>query len=47
MIKNDGDQHNAGEKKTELPRHAVAEKTCGELQKSPIGNKTACHKNEP
>ena len=47
MIKNDGDQHNAGEKETELPRHAVAKKTCGELQKPCVGNKTHCHKNEP
>src|SRR6478736_9733047 len=46
MIKNDGDQHNAGEKETELPRHGVAEKTCGELQKPRVGNETHCNENE-
>jgi hypothetical protein len=31
MIKNDKDKHNAGEKETESPRHAVAKKRCRDL----------------
>src|SRR4029077_20780545 len=47
MLKNDKDQHDGREKKTGLPRHAVAKKTFSELQKPSIGNETHSDKNEP
>jgi len=38
VIKNDKYEHNDGEKKTGLPRHLVAKKTCGELHKPRVGD---------
>jgi hypothetical protein len=47
VIKKEKYEHNGGEKKTGLPRHLVAKKTCGELHEPRIGDQTHRYENQP